>query len=123
MLTLVFLLADAVIPLPTPQQLAWHESEFAVFIHFNMATAAGTQGCGCDRQAPPSVDLWNPSALDTNSWIDAGIAMGATRFVYTAKHGCGFVPWRTAVPGYAYSAAQAPNRRDVVAEFIASCRA
>jgi hypothetical protein len=61
------LCVQAVNPSPpaigTPQQIAWAESEMACFYHFNMATAAGSQGCGgCSR--PPPISIWNPvSAL------------------------------------------------------------
>lgn len=69
----------------SPQQIEWQLTEMACFIHYNMATMAGTQGCSGCGGAPPDISLWNPSALDTDAWIQAGIAMGCKRFVYVAK--------------------------------------
>ena len=113
-------------PIPSPEIVAWAAHEMACFIHFNMATAAGTQGCGGCSQAPPPISKWAPSALDTDAWVDAGVAMGCTRFVYVAKHGCGFAAWpsNATVNGerYPYSTAFAPNTTDVVSAFVASCQ-
>lgn len=113
----------------TPEQIAWQGqgldkvSDMAVFIHYNMATAAGEQGCdSCSKGPPPPIKLWNPSALDTDSWIKEGMAMGATRFIYTAKHGCGFVAWKT-LTNYSYSATNSPSlHADIVAAFVASAK-
>jgi hypothetical protein len=44
-----------------------HTSDIAIFVHYNMATAAGTQGCGgCGSVPPPDPALWNPEALNTD---------------------------------------------------------
>ena len=129
--TFANLCVDARDPVPpaqgTPEQIRWQgqgsgAGDVAVFIHYNIATAAGTQGCGGCGGAPPNISIWNPSALDTDSWISSGMAMGATRFIYVAKHGCGFAAWKSA-PSYPYSASHssAPNA-DVVGAFVASAK-
>lgn len=110
-------------PLGTPQQVQWALDEMACFIHYNMATAAGTQGCNGCGGAPPDISLWNPSALDTDAWIAAGVAMGCKRFVYVAKHGCGFAAWNSTLDTYPYSANKAPHPVDVVRPFVASAQA
>jgi alpha-L-fucosidase len=51
-------------------------------------------GCGCGSPAPP-LSLWTPDAINTDDWIDYGIKMGCKRFIYVAKHGCGFVTWNS----------------------------
>ena len=113
-------------PLPTPAIVAWQESEMACFVHWNMATAAGTQGCGGCRTAPPPISIWNPTALSTDAWLEAGVAMGCKRFVYVAKHGCGFATWPSNATvnnqRYPYSVAFAPNTTDVVSSFVASAK-
>lgn len=112
-------------PIGTPPQIAWQKSRMACFIHWNMASAAGTQGCG-GGSVPPPISIWHPTALDTDAWVSAGKAMGCVRFIYVAKHGCGFTTWPslTTVRGqrYPYSVAFAPNTTDVVASFVASAR-
>jgi len=113
-------------PIGTPEIIAWQETEMACFIHWNMATAAGSQGCGGCSSAPPNISIWNPQALDTDAWVAAGVAMGCRRFIYVAKHGCGFAAWpsNATILGerYPYSVAFAPNTTDVVSTFVDSCR-
>lgn len=117
------------LPVPTADQAKWQAdgNDIACFVHFEMATMAGTQGCACSS-APPSINIWNPSALNTDQWIETGMSMGCSRFIYTAKHGCGFLGWNSSAPGspipYTYSTAYAPNGRgiDVVASFVKSAR-
>lgn len=112
---------QAPLPIGTPEQIAWAKAEMACFIHWNMATADGTQGCACQGPAP-DIRKWNPTALDTDSWIVNGIKMGCRRFVYVAKHNCGFVTWNSKVPNYPYTVSNAPNKTDVVANFVASAK-
>jgi hypothetical protein len=113
-------------PIGTPDIIAWQETEMACFYHWNMATAKGSQGCGGCSQAPPDISIWSPSALDTDSWAAAGVAMGCKRLIYVAKHGCGFATWpsNATILGerYPYSVAYAPNTTDVVAAFVASAQ-
>ena len=113
-------------PIGTPDIIEWQETEMACFYHYNMATAAGSQGCGGCSQAPPNISIWNPSALSTDAWVEAGVNMGCKRLVYVAKHGCGFTAWpsNATILGsrYPYSVAFAPNTTDVVSEFVASAK-
>ena len=111
-------------PVPTAAQAAWQQNgEVGCFVHYNMATMAGTQGCG--GGAPPPLSAWQPTALDTDAWVDACVAMGGVRIVYVAKHGCGFTAWKSNVSlyGYAYGvqASQYPDV-DVAALLVASAK-
>ena len=112
-------------PVPTAAQAAWQQGgEVGCFVHYNMATMVGTQGCSSG--APPPISAWAPTALDTDAWVDTCIAMGGVRIVYVAKHGCGFTAWRSNVSLYgvdAYSvAASAFPDVDVAAQLVASAR-
>eukprot|EP01062_Namystynia_karyoxenos_P053457 TRINITY_DN4328_c0_g1_i1.p1 TRINITY_DN4328_c0_g1~~TRINITY_DN4328_c0_g1_i1.p1 ORF type:complete len:631 (+),score=193.04 TRINITY_DN4328_c0_g1_i1:57-1895(+) len=128
------LLASAVltggIAVPSPEQLAWAADEIGVLVTFNMATSAGSQGCGPGNPPPPST--FNPTKLNTDQWVEAMQALGAKYAVYVAKHGCGFTAWPTNVslpflpgPGgsYGYSVKEAVVKTDVAGSFAASCRA
>ena len=109
-------------PLPTADVLAWSRLEVGCLIDYDMCTFAGTQGCGCSA-APPPAGTWQPTALDTDSWIEAGVSAGCRYFVYVAKHVCGFLAWNSTVstlPPYAYSTLDSPTPVDAVAAFIAS---
>lgn len=97
---------DGPLPVPTPQQLAYQGS-ISGLIHFGMATFFhdGDPGCtrsnwnacesggGCNSSNPAS---FAPSNLNISSWVASFQALGATSAVLTAKHGCGFLGWRTA---------------------------
>jgi alpha-L-fucosidase len=111
-------------PRPTPVLLAWQLNDTGCFVHYNMATAAGTQGCQMSEaggDAPPPLSAWRPTALDTDAWADTCKAMGGSRIILTAKHNCGFIPWHSsAVPNYTYTVAE--SQPDVVAAFVASAR-
>jgi alpha-L-fucosidase len=107
---------------PTAPVLAWEESEVGCFVHYQMATMAGSQGCGSG--APPNISAWAPTAVDTDTWVDVCKSMTGTRVVYTAKHGCGFLAWRSNVSSYDYGVAQSPYPDlDIVEQVIASAKA
>ena len=74
--------------LPTAPQLRWQMNDTGCFVHYNMATAAGTQGCqsATGDDAPPPLSAWRPTALNTDAWADACKAMGGSRIILTAKH-------------------------------------
>ena len=110
-------------PRPTAAQVAWQDNDIACFVHWNMASMVGSQGCGSG--APPPISAWAPTALDTDAWVRTCKSMGGSRIVYVAKHGCGFAAWRSnvTIAGYAYdvSHSAAPDV-DVVDRFVRSAR-
>jgi alpha-L-fucosidase len=88
---------------PTAPQLAW-QGGFGSIIHFNMATAAGTQGCNPTNWAGAS----NPQtfgagltpeslAAAVDGWGKTMQSAGITYAIYVAKHSCGFPTWPTNV--------------------------
>ena len=44
-----------------------------------------------------SPGAFRPAKLNTSNWVASYKALGAREAVLTAKHGCGFVLWDTAV--------------------------
>ena len=112
-------------PQPTSALLAWQLNDTGCIVHYNMATAAGTQGCqsGTGDVAPPPQSAWHPTALDTDAWAKTCKLMGGSRIILTAKHNCGFIPWHSSgVPNYTYTYAAAEDQPDVVTAFVASAR-
>lgn len=71
-------------PLPTADVLAWSRKEVMCLYDIDICTYAGSQGCSCSA-APPPVDAWAPSALDTDSWIAAGESAGCAIHILVAK--------------------------------------
>ena len=107
---------------PTTEVLAWQVHDTGCFVHYNMATMAGSRGCRDQLTSPPPLSAWRPAALDTDAWVATCKAMGGTRIVYTAKHSCGFLAWKTKT-AYNYSVGFTPDGTDVVAAFVRSARA
>ena len=89
-------ITKAALPDPTQDLVDWQADEIGVIIHFNMATMAGTQGCGGPADPPP-LSKWNATELDTDQWVEAMGNLGAKYAVYVAKHGCGFLAWESNV--------------------------
>ena len=81
---------------PTPEQVAWHDMDMEMFIHFGPATWEDVQHS--NLTAPLSAI--NPEHLDTDQWADVAVAMGAKQIVFVAKHDGGFCWWQTETTDY-----------------------
>ncbi|CAK9101877.1 3/4-fucosidase) (AtFUC1) (Alpha-L-fucoside fucohydrolase) [Durusdinium trenchii] len=92
------------LPVPSPAQLRYQSTDFAVLISFNMGTFAHNGDPCCDQsnwnvKAPYAAGktrdpaTFNPTKLNTTQWMESIQALGANIAVLTAKHGCGFALW------------------------------
>jgi alpha-L-fucosidase len=112
---------DSVLSLakPTPEQVAWHDCEIGMFIHF--APNTWTDREYDDLSLP--LEKINPERLDTCKWAVAAEAMGAKYIMFVAKHAGGFCMWQTDTTDYGVKSIPWRNGQgDVLADLAESCR-
>ena len=105
--------------IPSARQLAWHELDMYVLVHFTPTTFENKEwGYG---DADPRI--FNPVSFDATQILDAVKRGGFRGLILVAKHHDGFCLWPTSTTPYNISKSPWRNGKgDMVREFEQACR-
>ncbi len=109
---------------PLPRQLDWQDCELGLVYHYDLDVfMPGGHHHERSRKEILDPNLYTPSKLDTDQWLEAAKQMGAGYAVLTATHHQGFLQWQSDL--YPFGVKQAPwrdGKGDLVRDFVESCR-
>jgi len=108
-------------PKPTSAQLKMMDMGLSQFMHFSVNPWSSIEH-NCVGTSPHCIPsgAFNPSNLSTDQWVEAAVAMGAGEICLTAHHEGGFCLWDTKYSNY--SVMHSPYGKDVVKQFVQSCK-
>ncbi len=113
--------AQKVVPIATPtaQQLAWHDMEFYLFMHFGPNTFTDLEwGHGTEK-----AEIFNPANLDCEQWCRIAKETGAKGIIITAKHHDGFCLWPSKYSTHTVRESKwRDGKGDVLKELSAACK-
>ena len=110
---------DPAAVLPTPEQAAWQQLEYYMFVHFGPNAFTGSEW-GSGEESP---EVFNPAALDCRQWAATARAAGMKGIILTAKHHDGFCLWPSGQSGHTVrESGWRGGNGDVLRELSDACR-
>src|SRR5664280_476920 len=105
-------------PVPSARQLAWHEMEYYMFVHFTVNTFTGREwGYGDENES-----IFNPTELDCRQWARVARDAGMKGIIITAKHHDGFCLWPSEFTNHSVKNSSWRNGKgDVIKELRSAC--
>jgi alpha-L-fucosidase len=107
---------------PNNIQSAWADAEIGVLFHFDIQVFKPDYNFR-KWGTHPNAEVYNPTELDTDQWLETARKLGATYAVLVAKHCSGFSLWPT--EAHDYSVKHSPwkdGKGDIVKDFVTSCK-
>lgn len=102
--------------IPSKRQLEWFDVGFYAFIHFGVNTYTDREWGNGDE----SEQIFHPTELDCDQWVEAIKKAGMKGMILTAKHHDGFCLWPSKYTEH--SVKNSPFQGDVVREAAEACR-
>ncbi|MDR0612066.1 MAG: alpha-L-fucosidase [Dysgonamonadaceae bacterium] len=103
---------------PSPRQFEWQKMETIAFIHFGVNTFTGNEW-GTGKENP---QIFNPTQLDAEQWVETLKNAGFGLVILTAKHHDGFCLWQTEHTDHCVKNSLWKNGQgDVVKEVTEAC--
>ena len=105
-------------PIPSERQLAWHEMEYYMFVHFTVNTFTDKEwGYGDEKET-----VFTPNELDCMQWAKVAKDAGMKGIIITAKHHDGFCLWPSQYTEHSVkSSVWRDGKGDVLRELRKAC--
>ncbi len=104
----------------------WHDARFGMFVHWGLYAVLGRHEWAMNRERIPVEEYeklaadFQPKPRPMREWAQLAVDSGMKYMVMTTKHHEGFCLWDSDQTDY--NAARLGPKRDLVAEYVETCR-